>query len=261
MIEKTEGLILRVLPYSRTSSLVDCLAFGTGRVWLLAKGAQRPKSPFLGQIDLFYTCELLFYRRAARVLVLKECAALRPRPAFRTDWRAAACASYLCDFTAQVAPPGIPHDELAELLDATLDQLTEAGGSAALLSWYELAALKSLGFGPALRRCPRCGRDPAAGGNRVVLSARQGGALCAACRGRGDTGPVTALTAGALAVMRAWEAERDPHTAAIRVPSPAQLTEIQAALRDFTAFHLDFQLRSRSLALELLRAAPPRPAS
>ena len=47
MIVKTESLILRVLPYSRTSLMADCLTRDLGRVWLLAKGAQRPKSQFL----------------------------------------------------------------------------------------------------------------------------------------------------------------------------------------------------------------------
>lgn len=258
MIEKTEGLILRVLPYSRTSNLIDCLARDTGRTWLLAKGAQRPKSHFLGQFDLFYTCEVVFYKRASRVLILKECAALRAREAFRTDWRAAACASYLCDFTAQVTPPGVPHNELFELLESALDRLAERGASPALLCWYEIASLKSLGFGLSLRQCPLCGRDPAEDGElRVKVSARQGGVLCRQCRNRADTGAAAFITAGTLALLRAWEAEENPQAAAVAIPSPAQLAEIQNVLADFTAYHLDLQLRSRSLALELIRKPAP----
>ena len=255
MILKTEGLILRVLPYSRTSSMADCLTRGTGRVWLLAKGAQRPRSAFLGQIDLFYTCEVLFYQRPSRVLILKECEALNAREALRNDWRAAACASYFCDFTSHVTPPGVPHDDLFDLLESALDILTIRGASPGLLCWYELAALKVLGLGLSLQRCPLCGRDPAADGTlRMQVSARQGGVLCRRCQDRETGSPLTPITAGTLAMLRAWEEGLNPQTAANTVPSSSQLAEIQSVMTDFTAYHLDFQLRSRSLALDLIKS-------
>lgn len=233
---------------------MDCLARETGRVWLLAKGAQRPKSPFLGQLDLFYTCEVVFYPRASRVLVMKECAALETRDALRENWRAAACASYFCDFTSQVTPPGVPHDDLFDLLAAALDALAEKGASTSLLCWYELAALKTLGLGLSLRRCPSCGRDPAADGAlRLKVSSRQGGVLCKRCQNREPGSPARSITAGALAMLRAWETELRPQTASITVPTAGQAAEIQALLGDFVAYHLDFQLRSRVLTLEILQ--------
>jgi DNA repair protein RecO (recombination protein O) len=253
MILKTEGLILRVLPYSRTSLLADCLTRGVGRVWLLAKGAQRPKSQFVGQLDLFYTCEVLFYQRASRVLILKEAAAVRTRDALRTDWRAAACASFFCDFTAHVTPPGVPHDDLFDLLETALDTLAQRGASPGLMCWYELAALKMLGLGLSLTRCPLCGQDPADGTLRLKVSSRQGGVLCRRCQDRDPGGYSIPITAGTLAMLRAWDAEDGPQTAANTVPSPAQVTEMQAILTDFTAYHLDLQLRSRDLALNLIR--------
>lgn len=253
MLVKTEGVILRVLPYSRTSLMADCLTRDLGRVWLLAKGAQRPRSIFLGQIDLFYTCEVLVYQRASRVLILKECAALERRDPFRTDWRATACASYFCDFISQVTPPCIPHDDLFDLLEQALDALAAKGASPALMGWYELAALKSLGLGPALTRCPSCGCDPAAGSPlRLKVSAKMGGVLCRRCEGR-EPGPGLAVSGGTLALMRAWDGADDPASAAVAVPSQVQWNEIQSVLRDFSAFHLDLLLRSRDITLDLLR--------
>jgi DNA repair protein RecO (recombination protein O) len=253
MILKTEGIILRVLPYSRTSLMADCLTRELGRVWLLAKGAQRPRSIFLGQLDLFYTCEVLVYQRAARVLILKESAILEPRETFRHDWRAAMCASYFCDFTSQVTPPCIPHEDLFVLLGEALDTLAEKGASQALMGWYELAALKALGLGPSLARCPSCGRDPAAGAPlRMKLSAKMGGVLCRRCEER-DPGPALSISGGTLALMRAWDGADHPAIAATTVPSQMQWTEIQAVLKDFSAYHLDLMLRSRDITLDLLR--------
>ncbi|MFO7535639.1 MAG: DNA repair protein RecO [Kiritimatiellia bacterium] len=253
MILKTDGLILRTLPYSRTSLLADCLILGVGRTWLLAKGAQRPRSPFLGQLDCFYTCEVLFYRRASRVLILKECAALKTRDALRTDWRAAACASYFCDFTSHITPPGVPHDDLFELLETAIDTLAQRGASPGLLYWFELTALKRLGLGLAVGRCPLCGRDPAADGlNRLRVSARQGGVLCRQCEHR-DSNSASVMTAGTLALLRAWDSSQTASRAAVAVPSVPQQAEVQSVLADFIAYHLDFQLRSRALALDLIR--------
>lgn len=252
MIVKSEGIILRVLPYSKTSLMADCLIRDAGRVWLLAKGAQRPRSQFVGQIDLFYTCEVLFYRRASRVLILKECAALETRDAFRTDWRAAACASYFCDFTSQVTPPGVAHDDLYALLTKALDTLAKRSVSSGLMGWYELAALKALGLGLALAQCPLCGRDPMADGLlRLKISARQGGVLCKRCENRENTSFI-AVSAGTLALMRSWESADDPQMAAVAIPSQIQWSEIQAVLKDFSAYHLDLPLRSRELTLNWL---------
>lgn len=253
MILKTDGIILRTLPFSRTSLLADCLARGAGRIWLLAKGAQRPRSFFVGQIDCFFTCEVLFYQRSSRVMILKECAALETRDELRADWRAAACASYFCDLTAHITPPGVPHDDIYELLENALDTLVQRGASPALMCWFEMTALKRLGLGLAVGRCPLCGRDPAADGlKRLRVSARQGGVLCRRCETR-EENPGAGITAGTLALLRAWDSSETPSLAAVAVPSGTQLAEVQSVLTDFTAYHLDFQLRSRDLALDLIR--------
>jgi DNA repair protein RecO (recombination protein O) len=253
MIVKTDGVILRILPYSRTSLMADCLTRELGRIWLLAKGAYRPRSIFMGQIDLFYTCEVLVYQRASRVLVLKECAALATRDLFRSDWRAAACASYFCDFTSQVTPPCIPHDDLFALLEDALDALLAKGASPSLMGWYELAALKALGLGPALARCPACGKDQAGGGPlRLKVSARMGGVLCRKCEDR-EPGPGIGISAGTLALLRAWDLADEPALAATTVPSQLQWSEIQAVLKVFSSYHLEVGLRSRDITLDLLR--------
>jgi len=66
MILKSPAIVLRFNPFANTSRVVVWLTRDHGKLATLVKGAQRPKSPFLGQFDLFYTCELLFYARADR---------------------------------------------------------------------------------------------------------------------------------------------------------------------------------------------------
>ncbi len=84
MIARARAIVLRVFPYSNTSRVVSWLTADHGRVATLIKGSQRPKSLFLGQYDLFYTCELLFYRHERDGLhIARECTPLTRRDRLR----------------------------------------------------------------------------------------------------------------------------------------------------------------------------------
>ena len=64
-IIKTQGIVLSIHPWSQTSHVVTWLTPDHGPVTTLVKGAVRTKSAFLGQYDLFYRCDLLYYARAS----------------------------------------------------------------------------------------------------------------------------------------------------------------------------------------------------
>ncbi|NCC51559.1 MAG: DNA repair protein RecO, partial [Spartobacteria bacterium] len=114
---KTEALVMRCVPFSNTSMIVSWLTPEHGLVATMIKGAQRPKSLFLGQYDLFYTCELIYYDQPnVELYTARECTPLQFRPRFRTDWRAMCLASYLVYLTGRVSPPGVPHPALYQLL-------------------------------------------------------------------------------------------------------------------------------------------------
>lgn len=92
---KTEAIVLDIRPWSRTSHVVTWLTPECGPVSTLIKGAVRPKSAFLGQYDLFYTCELVYYVRAKGELhAVREAVPLEPREHLRGRFRATALASY-----------------------------------------------------------------------------------------------------------------------------------------------------------------------
>ena len=91
---KCEAICLDVRPWSRTSHVVSWLT-PHGRIVTLVKGAVRPKSAFLGQYDLNYTCEIVWYRRAKGDLhALRECSPLVLRENLRGDWRALLAAEH-----------------------------------------------------------------------------------------------------------------------------------------------------------------------
>ncbi|MBP5321922.1 MAG: DNA repair protein RecO [Kiritimatiellae bacterium] len=159
MIAQTEAIVLAIHPWSRTSHMVTWLSRDFGRIVTPVKGACRPKSAFLGQYDLFYTCRLDFYRKEHDgIHAIRECAPLRLREPLRGRWRAAAAAGYLCDLTARVSATPQDAAALFDLLTLTLDRLSAEPRSdlRALILWYEIHLLRHLGLSPDLTLCPLC---------------------------------------------------------------------------------------------------------
>ena len=62
MEERAHGIILRTRPLTDSSLIVQWLTAEYGRVSTVAKGARRPKSPYLGKLDLFYEAEFTVQR-------------------------------------------------------------------------------------------------------------------------------------------------------------------------------------------------------
>ena len=62
MDESSQGIILRVRPFTETSLIVHWLTPKYGRLSTIAKGARRTKSALRGKIDLLFDAEFSFRR-------------------------------------------------------------------------------------------------------------------------------------------------------------------------------------------------------
>lgn len=225
---KCEAVCLRIVPWSRTSHIVDWLT-PLGRVACVVKGAVRPKSAFLGQYDLNYTCEIVYYARARGELhALRECAPLDGREAMRGDYRALALADYFRTQVAELAPSGpecgdwyrLLSDALARLDAAAADRSAgrpaASGRYLAELLDFELAVLHLAGLAPELEA--------------------EGGAF--ALRGERQI-PVPAEVAGCL---------RSP----LSEKNPQILLDAARVIGVFYSFHLDCALDARRMVLRMI---------
>jgi len=254
MIARTEGIVLRIGPFSRTSHVVTWLTPDRGRLVTINKGARRPKSDFLGRYDLFQTCELLYYERERNGLhICRECVPLHARSAFRTAWRATACASYVADIVWRVSLHGPHHESLYHLVQCSLDALCQADAVLPLLFWFELRLAGVLGFAPHLHSCPSCGARhamPAA----AVFSPEGGGLVCRGCVQKAGRSPEAEMSAGVVAMLRHWQDESNPRAALTTRCTGVQYRELQENLGAFLQYHLDSPLRSRYVAMEIVSA-------
>ena len=149
---RTEAICLSIRPWSQTSHVVAWLT-PSGKVSTVVKGAVRPKSQFLGQYDLNYTCDILYYARTKGELhALRECVPLEMREELRDDYRKLALAGYMRRLVAELAPQGEECRAWYELLLASLSSLVPRVNA---LIRFELAVLRLAGVAPDFSKYDR----------------------------------------------------------------------------------------------------------
>ena len=127
-----------------------------GPVTTVVKGAVRSKSAFLGQYDLNYTCEIVYYSRTKGELhALRECSPLAIRENLRSNYRALVLAEHMRAQVATLAPHGGEsaswHATLADALDSLCAGAADSPRRlVAELLGFELEILSLSGLSPEI---------------------------------------------------------------------------------------------------------------
>lgn len=153
---KTIAVCLRIAPWSRTSHIVSWLT-PDGKIVTVVKGAVRPKSAFLGQYDLNYTCEILYYARAkGEMHALRECSPISLREEMRRDYRKLALGDYFRTVCEELAPIGEDCKDWYDTLESALNRLSEIEKNASFtdllkeLVDFEMKSLALSGLDPQI---------------------------------------------------------------------------------------------------------------
>ena len=224
----------------------------------MVKGAQRPKSAFIGQYDLFCTSELVYYLRNTNGLhIARECALVSPREGLRGNWRSACCASYFCDLLNRIGLDNTAQVELYAIAGQTLDFLAEGQPSPALLFWFELRVLAEAGMAPRLTHCQACHAELSH--VSVFAVPGMGGVICRPCMesGRGVFGAESAkrreIAPDVLVLLRTWQTIQSPRVVARTYCSLNQTLALSGFLGMLLEYHLDLQPAGRGVALDILK--------
>jgi DNA repair protein RecO (recombination protein O) len=214
MIESAAGLVVRTRPLTETSLIVHWLTPDLGRLATVAKGAQRPKSPFRGKLDLFYLADFSFRRsRISDLHNLSEVSLRETHNVLRQDLGCLRQAAYCAALVEEATERETPLPFVFELMLGLLHHVCARTPEPHSLFAFELKLLDSLGMKPDLER------------SRLKTGTRQ----------------------IAAALMKSdW-----PHVARLK-PSQAQTVELGQFLHGFLAHHLDKVPRGRDAALNCL---------
>jgi DNA repair protein RecO (recombination protein O) len=179
---KATAIVIRVVEFSETSSVVTLFTREFGKVRALAKGARRPKGPFESALDLLAVCRIVFHPKSGDVLDLLTEAKLERRFRPRADQLAGLYAGcYVAELLSELTDDHDPHPQLFDMADRTLLELATGGGVASLILRFELSALRILGHFPSLDCCVGCGTRVESRG-QVAFGSWEGGVLCPDCR-------------------------------------------------------------------------------
>lgn len=250
-IDRASAVAVARQPYSNTSDIVTWVTEEQGRLTTLVKGALRRKSSFLGQYDIAYTCELLYYaNRQGGLAIARECTPLSVRSSLRRDWRAFAVASFACTSAIHVMPDGHANRALFTLLNDTLDALCVGTAPHNVLPWFLLRLCACSGVTPELRRCATCGA-PLATQTHVHFSPSKGGMICASC----STPVPDAETIGLdlAAILRRWAASDAQRTPARVQCNRGQWLVMQRILGMLIEYHLGIPPDGRKTTAGLLQ--------
>lgn len=149
MIESATGLILRTRLLTETSLIVHWLTPDFGRIATVAKGSRRPKSPFLGKLDLFYFGDFSFNRsRRSDLHTLREIILRETHEAIRKDLFKLRQAAYATAFIEQATETETPLSAVFELLRAFLKFLCTQKAAPHVVFAFEFKMLQELGLEP-----------------------------------------------------------------------------------------------------------------
>lgn len=153
MIESATGIILRTRPLTETSLIVLWLTPNFGRISTVAKGARRPKSPFLGKLDLFYFADFTFNRsRRSELHTLREVSLRETHSALRHELGYLQQASYCAALIEQATETETPLPAIYELMRAFLAALPQRPPQPRNIYAFELKLLNELGLKPDVTR-------------------------------------------------------------------------------------------------------------
>jgi DNA repair protein RecO (recombination protein O) len=166
-----------------TSKVVTLFTREMGKMAVLAKGANRVKSPFQAALDLLGVCDIVVIRKASDALdLLTEAALVERFESLRRDLAALYAGYYIAELLAGLTELHDPHPKLFDAAVVTLRHLGDPGLRVRRLFRFELACLRELGVMPALEACVHCGKVVEPSADRVAFSLSAGGILCASCR-------------------------------------------------------------------------------
>jgi DNA repair protein RecO (recombination protein O) len=149
--ERATGVVLRTRPLTDTSLIVHWLTADLGRLATVAKGARRNKSPFRGQLDLFYLADFSFLRsRRSELHTLREVQVLQTHPGLRQDLARLQQVSYCAMLIEQTTETEAPLRSLFEQFTRLLIELPNQPAQPQTIFAFEMKLLQELGLKPPL---------------------------------------------------------------------------------------------------------------
>jgi DNA repair protein RecO (recombination protein O) len=176
MLHRTEGIVLKTVPFGEADLIVTYLTHDYGIIRAFAKSPRKIKSRFGSSLEPFTHANIAFWGKEDAALPrLTQADIIHPFDSLRSTLKCFLKVSEMTELTLHFVPERERNGKVYSLFLDTL-RTAEADCEAGLLPlYYKLRLLEIVGYLPRLSGCGRCGR------NGETFYLYHGTVLCEAC--------------------------------------------------------------------------------
>ncbi len=244
---RTEAVVLKRTDMGEADKILTLYTPAYGKLRAIAKGVRRPTSKLGGHVELFM-CSRLQLARGRDLDIVTQSEIVHAYPCLREDLVRTTYAFHAAELLDDLTGERIEDRALYDLLVQTLERLDTEENPEVATRFFEVQALRLLGYQPELHRCLRCGQPAEPVIN--YFSAGHGGLLCPDCALGGRAG--LSLSVNGLKVLRVLES--GDYALARRLRLTASLrTELEGLMRAYLQYVLERRLRSAEFLSTLRR--------
>ncbi|GAK06443.1 DNA repair protein RecO [Geomicrobium sp. JCM 19038] len=176
MLDKSEGIVIRTIPYGESHIIVKVYTKERGKIALMAKGAKKPKSQFAAIAQPYAHAYFTFYYRQS-MSTLSQGEMLHSFRHLRENLDKGAYAAYLLELLDAATEEHVPSPATFSLILSMLGRLRDGDDPDVIKMLFELKMTHLLGIRPQLDACVNCGRTSGV----FSFSVREAGFLCHHC--------------------------------------------------------------------------------
>ena len=245
----TPAFVLRRVRWSDSSLILTLYSLDFGRGSAMVRGALRPKSKFLGRIELFSQGEFQLARREGREIdTATEVSVIFHNEKLRTEFRAFAGAGLFTDWLLAVVSFGNePSGPVYRLIENVFSLLEAGAPPWPVICGGVVRLLKLSGHGLSTDTCAACG---AVINSAVCWSHSSGGVVCRNC---GETG--LPVKSGIISFLSRAENSSLESLARVKL-WPGGYIQCHSLLKEYAQVHLERRLllKSEKVMKEILDA-------
>jgi DNA repair protein RecO (recombination protein O) len=248
---RTEGIVLRRQDFGEADRILRLFTRKLGKVSVIAKGVRKPSSKKSGHLEVFMRSSFVI-ARGRNLHILTQAEVLDSYEPLRETLNGIGLGSYVVELIDAFTYEEGSHVKLYDLIQSTLERLSQFHPSELVLRVYELRLLDQVGFRPELFHCVECGEEITE--RDQFLSGSLGGAVCPDCARGMSLEIVRRVTSRELKFLRHFQRTRYRELINLNL-DPDLIAALESTMQYYLTHMLEGHLNSPDFLQRMKRSS------